>query len=99
MSIANQRESSCGLAMYPPLVARTSYHCAFPIATCFHTMLLLLLFLLLLVAVAAAVVLFPSFPRLYVSPVRLDQLLQARLLVVVVVAGEFYGCVVREESV
>jgi hypothetical protein len=66
-------------------------------------MLLLLLFLLLLVAVAAAVVLFPSFPRLYVFPVRLDQLLQARLLVVVVVvvvvAGEFYGCVVREESV
>jgi len=67
-------------------------------------MLLLLFLLLLLVAVAAAVVLFPSFPRLYVFPVRLDQLLQARLLVVVVVvvvvvAGEFYGCVVREESV
>jgi hypothetical protein len=60
----------------------------------------MLLLLLLLAAVAAAVVLFPSFPRLYVSPVRLDQLLQARLLVVVVVvAGEFYGCVVREESV
>jgi hypothetical protein len=58
----------------------------------------MLLLLLLLVAVAAAVVLFPSFPRLYVFPVRLDQLLQARLLVVVV-AGEFYGCVVREESV
>ncbi len=61
----------------------------------------MLLLPLLLAAVAAAVaVLFPSFPRLYVSPVRLDQLLQARLLVVVVVvAGEFYGCVVREESV
>ncbi len=96
MSIANQRKSSCGLATYPLLVARTSHYCAFPIVTCFHTILLLLL---LIAAVAAAVVLFPSFPRLYVSPVRLDQLLQARLLVVVVVAGEFYGCVVREESV
>jgi len=60
---------------------------------------MLLLLLLLAAVAAAAAVLSPSFPRLYVSPVRLDQLLQARLLVVVVVAGEFYGCVVREESV